>query len=44
MTRATVPEDDERPTDPMVLDEPKDQRDAGFVEPELMKDESEDRE
>jgi hypothetical protein len=43
-TRATVPGDDERPTEPMVRGEPKDQRDEGFVEPELMKDESEDRE
>ena len=42
-TRATLPGDDERPT-PMLPGEPKDRREEGFEEPELMKDESEDRE
>jgi hypothetical protein len=44
--QATVPGDNERPTNPMAMvpDKPKDERDKGFEEPELMKDESEDRE
>jgi len=43
-TRATVPGDDEGLTNPMVPREPEEQSEKGFEEPELMKDESEDRE
>jgi len=43
-TRATLPGNNERPTNPVVRGKPKDQREEGFDEPELMKDASEDRE
>jgi hypothetical protein len=42
--RATLPGDGGRPTNPVLPSEPKDQGEKGFEEPELMKDESEDRE
>jgi hypothetical protein len=43
-TRATVPGDNEPPINPTVPGQPQGQPDEGFQEPELMKDESEDRE
>ncbi len=43
-TRATVPGDNASPAGPVVPGKPKDPREESFVEPELMKDESEDRE
>ena len=43
-TRATLPGDGGRPTNPALPGEPREQGEKGFEEPELMKDESEDRE
>jgi hypothetical protein len=42
--RATVPGDNEGRTNPITPREPDEQGEKGFEEPELMKDETEDRE